>query len=117
MNQYGYHLTPIGGGDFLLEPMYGLDTSKADELIEGILLRLQASKSVRLYYDLGEITIIDPVYYTWLELLARACCTMNVRMVCIHMQPTAAFALSHFLQGDPAFETALDVDSRNSTVV
>lgn len=113
MSQYGYHLTSIGSGDFLLEPMGGLDTSKADELIEAILGRLHASKSLRLYYDLGELAMIDPVYYAWLDSLARACGTMNIRMVCIHMRPTAAFSLSHFLQGDPAFETALDVEARH----
>ena len=116
MSQYGYHLTPIGSGEFLLEPMSGLDTSKANELIEAILGRLYTSKAVRLYYDLGEVVMIDPVYYAWLDSLARACGTMNVSMVCIHMRPTAAFSLSHFLQGDPAFETALDVEARHISV-
>ena len=117
MNQYGYHLTPIGSGDFLLEPMSGLDTSRAGDLIETILGCLHAAKSVRLYYDLGELVVIDPVYYAWLDSLARACKTMNVSMVCIHMQPTAAYALSHFMQGLPAFETALDVEARNISVL
>ena len=116
MNLSGFHLTPIGGGDFLLEPMRGLDTSLQDALIESILSRLQSAKSTRLYYDLAELAIIDSVYYAWLDGLARACSTMNVKMVCIHMQPTAAFALTHFLQGIPAFETALDVEARSINV-
>lgn len=116
MNLSGLHLTPIGGGDFLLEPTRGLDISMREELIESILDRLQSAKSSRLYYDLAELAIIDSVYYGWLDALARACATMNVKMVCIHMQPTAAFALTHFLQGMPAFETALDVEARSITV-
>jgi len=42
-------------------------------------------------------------------LLARACRAFNVNMICIHMQPTAAFALAHHMREAPAFETALDV--------
>lgn len=108
----GFHLTPIGGGDMLLEPTRGFDTSMRDSLIEAILERLQAAKSSRLYYDMAEIAIIDPVAYQWLDALARACQAINVKMVCVHMQPTAAFTLSQFLNDMPIFETALDVDER-----
>ena len=108
----GFHLTPIGGGDSLLEPTRGFDSSMRDSLIEAILERLQAAKSSRLYYDLAEVAIIDPVAYEWLDALARACQAVNVKMICVHMQPTAAFTLSQFLNGTPIFEVALDVDER-----
>lgn len=107
----GAHLTPIGDGDFLLEPTRGLDIANSDMLIEEILCRMQMSKGIRLYYDLSELAIIDPVYYQWMSLLARSCQTVNVKMICIHMQPTAAFALSGFLLEIPPFACALDVET------
>jgi len=105
----GLHLTPIGNGDFLLEPSRSLDIGRADELVEKIVSRLQDARPSRLYYDLAEMVIVDPIYYNWLNLLARACRAFNVNMICIHMQPTAAFALAHHMREAPAFETALDV--------
>ena len=107
----GAHLTPIGDGYFLLEPTRGLDITNSDALIEEILRRVQMSKGVRLYYDLSDLAIIDPVYYQWMSLLARSCQTVNIQMVCIHMQPTAAFALSQFLLEIPPFTCALDVET------
>ncbi|MBI3523693.1 MAG: hypothetical protein HY066_04075 [Betaproteobacteria bacterium] len=109
MSVPGVHLTAIGSGDFLLEPTRSLDISKRSELIEGIIRRLQGTKSQRLYYDLAELPVIDPVYFGWLNALARACQTVNVQMVCIHMQPTAAFALSRFVKDPPCFHSAHDV--------
>ncbi len=112
MHIAGAHLTPIGDGDFLLEPTRGLDITDTDALIEEILRRVM--RGVRLYYDLSELAIIDPVYYQWMSTLARSCQTMNVKMICIHMQPTAAFALSQFLHELPPFECALDVERTNT---
>lgn len=109
MASAGYHLTPIGGGDFLLEPARSLDIGDHDALVEGILTRLQNARSTRLFYDLAELQIIEPRYYDWLNTLARGCQAINVRMVCIHMQPTAAFTLSQFMTASPDFETARDV--------
>lgn len=106
----GVHLTPIGEGDFLLEPTQGLDIVNSDHLIEEILAKVQLGKGKRLYYDLSELALIDPVYYEWMRMLARACQTVNIKMVCIHMQPTAAFGLSQFLQEIPPFVCALDVE-------
>lgn len=111
----GIHLTAIGSGDFLLEPTRSLDIGNQYELIEGVILRMQHTKTQRLYYDLAELSIIDPVYYAWLNALARACQAVNVQMVCIHMQPTAAFALSHFIKEEPCFSTALDVARRGES--
>jgi rsbT antagonist protein RsbS len=110
MHIAGAHLTPIGDGDFLLEPTRGMDIANSDDLIEEILVRVQMSKGQRLYYDLSELAIIDPVYYQWMRMLARACKTVNITMVCIHMQPTAAFGLAQFLQETPPFVCALDVE-------
>jgi rsbT antagonist protein RsbS len=108
----GIHLTRIGSGDMLLEPTRGLDIGNGAETLENILVRLQREKSARLYYDLADLPVIDEVYYAWLESLGRACGAINVRMTCIHMQPTAAFGLASFLRDNPSFDTALDIESR-----
>ncbi|MEW5893057.1 MAG: hypothetical protein AB1697_07960 [Pseudomonadota bacterium] len=111
MSLAGLHLTRIGPGRFLLEPSDGLDVSLRDELLDGILTRLQQGQAGLLYYDLGNVPLIDEIYYGWLDMLARACRAINVRLVCVQMQPTAAFALSSLLQGPPPFDTALTVDT------
>ena len=132
----GLHLTQIGSGDFLLEPSRSLNIGDQDRLIESIAARLRQARAYdsagpstlegspggsgsfrasRLYYDLSEQPLIDPVYLAWLNRLARTALAINVRMVCIHMQPTAAFALAQFLREMPAFETALDISGRQKT--
>ena len=73
------------------------------------------SSTFRLYYDLSSLALIDPVYYEWLDRLARTVKALNVAMVCIHMQPTAAFGMAQFLQGMPVFETALDISGWKKT--
>lgn len=109
MSILGLHLTRIGNGDFLLEPSRSLNIREQGTLIEHITGRLQQAKASRLYYDLSEQALIDPVYYAWLDALARAARAVNVAMVCVNMQPTAAFALARFMTQTPAFETALDI--------
>ena len=105
----GLHLTQIGNGAFLLEPSLGLNIHDSDNLIEKISCRLQSARANRLYYDLSELMLIDPVYYDWLSTLARTVQTLNVTMVCIHMQPTAAFGMSQFLVETPVFECAQNI--------
>lgn len=105
----GLHLTQIGSGDFLLEPSRGLNIHDQGTLIRSLVARLQYTKATRLYYDLAEQVIIDPVYYAWLNKLTRAMLTINIKMICIHMQPTAAYALVQFTQESPVFGTALDI--------
>ena len=105
----GLHLTQIGSDDFLLEPSRGLNIHDQGTLIRSLVARLQYAKTTRLYYDLSEQAIIDPVYYAWLNKLARALLIINIKMVCIHMQPTAAFALARFTQESTIFGTALDI--------
>jgi rsbT antagonist protein RsbS len=105
----GLHLTQIGGGDFLLEPTRSLNIPDQDALIARITARLIPAHAARLYYDLSSLTLIDPLYYAWLDKLARSVQAINVRMICINMQPTAAFALSKFIGKMPAFETALSI--------
>ena len=105
----GLHLTQIGDGDFLLEPSRSLNIRDQSRLLESIASRLQQARASRLYYDLSEQALIDPVYWAWLDVLARTVQAINVRMVCIHMQPTAALALAQFMRGKPAFETALGI--------
>ena len=110
MTPGGLHLTPIGGGRLLLEPGPSLDVGQQAELVEHVLACLQRNGGARLYYDLGNLPLIDAAYYGWLDALARACNTLNVRLVCVRMQPTAAYALAHHLKGPPPFDTALGVD-------
>lgn len=111
----GLHLTQIGSDDFLLEPTRNLNIRAQESLIESIVACLQQAGAARLYYDLSEQPLIDPVYYGWLDALARTIQAINVRMVCIHMQPTAAFALSKFVRETPTFETALDISGWRKT--
>lgn len=113
MSVSGLHLTAIGHGALLLEPSFSLDIGSGGTALEEIVRRLQRVSATRLYYDLAELAIIEPLYYNWLNALGRACRTVNVRMICIHMQPTAAFALSCYMAQMPAFETALDVEEWN----
>lgn len=109
----GMHLTEIGRGVFLLEPSSSLDISACDDLLDGVLSRLQKAHAGKLYYDLSGLPLIDPLYYTWLNRLARTCKAVNVEMVCINFQPTAAFALSHHMDAPPAFGTALGIRERD----
>ncbi len=105
----GVHLTQIGGTDFLLEPLRSLNTTDDARLVDAIVERLLRSGAARLYYDLSGQAIIDPVYYGWLNRLARTVAAVNVRMICVHMQPTAAYSLVQFERERPAFESALDI--------
>ena len=105
----GLHLTCIGKGSYLLEPLSSLNFQDSGELLQDIVTLLQQGRGTRLYYDLHGLPVIDQVYYDWLDKLARICIAVNIRMVCINMQPTAAFALSRLIPARPAFETALGV--------
>lgn len=105
----GLHLTQIGSGDFLLDPSKSLNIRDRDRLIESVTAYLLQARAVRLYYDLSDLALIDPLYYSWLDALARAILVVNVQMICVGMQPTAAFALSQFLQEKPVFQTAIEI--------
>lgn len=112
MNVGGIHLTRVGGGAMLAEPSRALDLSDTGPVLERLLAELQAHKAERLYYDLADVPVIDRLHHAWLESLARACRAINVRMICIHMQPTAAFGLATFLEAKPSYDTALDMEAR-----
>lgn len=105
----GVHLTRIGKGNFLLEPLRSMNIRDQDTLMRDIVEQVQQEQGLRLYYDLNGVPVIDPVYYSWLDKLARTCQALNIKMICINMQPTAAFTLSNFLTNKPVFETALSV--------
>lgn len=105
----GVHLTRIGKGNFLLEPLRSMNIRDQDTLMRDIVAQVQQEQGLRLYYDLNGVPVIDPVYYGWLDKLARTCQALNIKMICINMQPTAAFTLSKFLTNKPVFETALGV--------
>ena len=109
MTATSLHLTKIGSGDFLLEPSKSLNIRDQSKHIENITARLLQARASRLYYDLSSLALIDPLYYSWLDALARAAQAVNVKMICVNMQPTAAFALSKFLHKRPVFETALNI--------
>lgn len=106
---HGIHLTRIGSGNFLLEPLSSLNIQDVGALLQEIVVLLQQGRGSRLYYDLSGLPVIDQVYYDWLDKLARICLAVNIKMVCINMQPTAAFALARFLDTKPVFETASSV--------
>lgn len=103
------HLTLIGRAEILLEPGQGLDPAAVENYLEPILARVRELRVTCLYYDVQQLAVIDPVYYGWMAHLARACQAMGVRMVAVHVRPSAAFAMSRYLQADPPFATALDV--------
>lgn len=109
MTASSLHLTKIGSGDFLLEPSKSLNIRDQSMHIENVTTRLIQARASRLYYDLSSLALIDPLYYSWLDALARAAQSVNVKMICINMQPTAAFALSKFIHKKPVFETALNI--------
>lgn len=113
LSESGFHLTPIGTGVFLFEPARSLNIRDSDSLMDAIIGRLHAVSAQRLYYDLASVPLIDRVYYNWLNTLARACQAVNVKMICIHIQPTAAYSLTQVMDGAPAFATALDVNVRS----
>ena len=113
MSVSGLHLTPIGNGAMLLEPSLALDVGNTNAMLEGIVRRLQLTKSAHLYYDLEQLAIIEPLYYNWLNRLARAFHTVNGKMTCIHMQPTAAYALARYMEQPPEFATGMEVDGWN----
>lgn len=105
----GLHLTRIGKGNYLLEPLRSMNIRDYERLIREIVDLVQQGQCRNLYYDLAAMPIIDEYYYDWLDRLARTCRAVNIEMICINMQPTAAFTLSRFLTGRPAFGTALRV--------
>jgi rsbT antagonist protein RsbS len=105
----GVHLTRIGKGNFLLEPQRSMNIRDQGSLMRDIVAKVQGANGTRLYFDLDSLPVIDPVYYDWLDKLARTCQAVNIRMICINMQPTAAFTLSKHLTSKPVFEIALDI--------
>jgi len=105
----GVHLTRIGKGNYLLEPLHSINIRDQGELIQDIVTQVQQGQGMRLYFDLSGLPVIDHVYYDWLDQLARTCLAVNIKMICINMQPTAAFTLSKFLTNKPVFDTAMGV--------
>ena len=105
----GVHLTRIGKGNFLLEPLRSMNIQDQGALMQEIVTQMQQGQGARLYFDLSGLPVIDQIYYGWLDQLARTCQVVNIKMICINMQPTAAFTLSKFLTNKPVFGTALGV--------
>ncbi len=110
----GMHLTPLGGGDVLLEPGEGLDPGDPDAYTEPLLAWLQGQRARRLIYDIGNVALVDRLYYAWLLRLERLCRLADVELVVVNMRPVAAFALARTLDGPPPFSCALDVDRARS---
>ncbi len=110
MSKAGFRLTPLGGGRVLLEPGFGVNPGGApDPIIDSVLERLSGREVVTLYYDLAGVEVVDSTYLGYLNRLARACRTVGVRMVCIHLRPATAFALAGLLTAPPEFEVGRGV--------
>lgn len=105
----GVHLTQIGKGNYLLEPLRSMTIGDDGTLIREIVMHVQQGRGECIFFDLASVPVIAPAYYDWLDKLARTCLTVNIKMTCINMQPTAAFTLSQFLTRTPVFDTALGV--------
>ena len=101
-------------GNILLEPAIGFDPSTADDYLEQTMTFLQKHNAKCLIYDLKDLSIIDGLYYKWLEKLYNLCCIGGQVMVVVNMQPTAAFGLATFLKDVPPFSCALDVNHAKS---
>jgi len=107
----GMHLTPISGGDVLLEPGEGIDPGNHDAYLTSLLEYLQQHKAQRLLYDLKMVRVIDSVYYRWLTALSSLCRISGIELITINMRPAAAYALALMLDKPPPFNCALDIDS------
>ncbi len=103
----GIHLTRIGHDNYLLEPLRSMNIQHGSQLMRDIVALVHQGHGVHLYYDLVGLPVIDQAYCDWLNRLTRTCLAMNIKMTCINIQPTAAFAMSKFLTQKPVFETAL----------
>ena len=106
----GMHLTPIGGGNVLLEPGDGLDPTDPDAYLEPLAAYLQRYGAKRLIYDLTNVPVIDPLYYNWLKSVHAICSVCGMEMVVASMNPSAAYSLAHILDETPPFTCALNVD-------
>jgi len=106
----GMHLAAIGASNVLLEPGAGLDPSDPDTYLVPLLVYLQQHNTRRLLYDLGDVHIIDAVYYDWLLRLHRICRISGIELMTVNIRPPVAFALSLMLDATPPFTCALDVD-------
>lgn len=106
----GMHLTPIGGGNVLLEPADGLDPGEPDAYLVPLTGTLQQMRARRLLYDLKNVPVIDTLYYAWLTSLGSMCRISGIDMVLVSIRPATAYALALTLEDNPPFSCALDVD-------
>lgn len=113
----GMHLTAIGAHTILLEPGEGLDPSEPDRYLESLLGYLQQNHAQRLLYDLGNVHLIDEVYYDWLLRLHAICHISGIELTTVNIRPAVAFALSLALGDNPPFTCALDVNRARQSAV
>jgi len=106
----GFHLARFGDGRVLVEPQHGINPAADKSGLAEILAALREARAKTLFYDLSSITVIDAVYYRFLNQLANGCHALGVRMICINMQPTAACALAGEMREPPRFETAVGLE-------
>ena len=107
----GVHLTLLSRQCVLLEPGVGLDPANPEKYASEIMTCLQKNKSQGLIYDLKDISLIDKTYYEWLKYLHTLCKLNNTQLIVIQIKPSAAYGLSLFLNENPPFETALNIES------
>ncbi|MFP4154703.1 MAG: hypothetical protein ACLFQH_00670 [Halothiobacillaceae bacterium] len=106
----GIHLTKLGNDRVLLEPHHGVNPASPDDGMDRILTALQASRARNVYYDLAQVTLVDPVYYHFLNQLAAGCHALGMTLTCINMAPQAAFALAAHMEQPPRFQSALTLE-------
>ena len=106
----GFHLTSLGDQRALLEPQHGINPADPATAIETVLEQLATLRLKRLYYDLSNVAVVDPVYYTFLNRLASACHAIGIEMVGIGLQSHTAFALAAHMDEPPRFATAPGID-------
>ncbi len=111
------HLTPLGGDLVLLEPGEGLDPGDPDAYLTPLIAFLQRVGARRLIYDLASVPVLDPLYYGWLVQVSSACAVTGVEMVVANVHAPAAYGLAQYLEGDPPFACARDVDRAREGVV
>ncbi len=111
MSKAGFRLTALGDGRALMEPGFGVNPGDPGRVIDAVLERLVSQHIRTLYYDLAAVEIIDSTYLGYLNRLARACRTVGVEMVCIHLRPATAFALAGLLSAPPEFSTSRGIEA------
>lgn len=110
MKLQGMHLTSLGAGSVLLEPMEALDPSQQDAMVVPLAEAMQQMRARQLLYDLKSVSVVDGLYYLWLRRVSAICRISGVELVAVNIRPAAAYALAVLMEESPPFRCALNVD-------